>query len=587
MRLYGLTLLCCLLLFSGCDPTRMHDSDLGLTRGQYEKLLSKDALPSEKKDVTHPPIPRLSKIVAMPPVPKIYDEKLISISATDDIPVVDLLLEIGRVANIDIVIDKNITGGLFINMKNAPLLEVFDKIADMADLRYTENNGSFTFEYDDPCLHTYNVNFLNIIRTGSSSMSTSTSVVSGSLSSGSSSSLGSSMTDSFWADMMIDIQNIMTSSRSVSRLKRYGTAQGTAVTATDNSANQSNTPATNSSTATAGASTTGAAAGAAGTNVNISLNKTAGTLNIFTNSRGNKQIAQYLEVLRKKVTAQVLIEVKIAEVALTKQFATGVDFSLLNEKLNVGTQSLSQLSSATFKLSTSQTNSQGDAMTGLLNLLDTFGTTKILASPRLTAINNQPAVMTFADNEVYFNISVVTTPAVLSGTGANIISSQVSLTSAPQTIPVGIVLTLQPSIDLDNNTTLLSVRPTLSRIKEMISDPGFDFLTQQNKLTNVPANKIPVTSVRELDSIANMRNGDIMIMGGFTEKSTSISESGVPFFSRIPLIGWLFSKTSKTDSTLEVIILIKTTIITDKTEIPEYDKMFYKSFFNDPREFDF
>ena len=38
-------------------------------------------------------------------------------------------------------------------------------------------------------------------------------------------------------------------------------------------------------------------------------------------------------------------------------------------------------------------------------MLDTFGTTRTLSSPRLHAINNQQSTMTFAENKVYFTVA--------------------------------------------------------------------------------------------------------------------------------------------------------------------------------------
>lgn len=585
-----LTISIAILLLVSC---RFHDTQMWVSREKYEEMLSKNALPKEESKI-HAPIPRLSKIVAMPSVPKIYDKKLISVSATDDIPIIDLLLEIGRVANVDVIIDKNIEGGLFINVQNLPLIDVLNKIADMSDLRYTEANSSFIFEYDDPYLHTYNVSFLNVTRQGSSSMSVSTSVVSGSVSSGSSGSLSSSMTDTFWTDMVTDVTNITKGVNQASQIKRAKASDTQASQiATDTQSNGNNvkgdSTSTNSTTST-GQSNNQSSSGSSGSTPSaiISLNKTAGTLNVFTSGKGHKRIKEYLDALRKKVTAQVLIEIKIVEVSLSKNFEFGVDFTQVANYLSTNSTGISSLSDTTFVAKSGKFGYDGSkTISATLNALDKFGTSKILASPRLTAINNQPAVMTFADNEVFFNISVTTTSAVIGGDGKNIIAPQVNVTSTPQTIPVGIVLTLQPSIDLDNQTTLLTVRPTLSRVKDSKEDPGFTFLVKQNKVTDVPTNKIPITSVRELDSVANMADGDVMIMGGFTERSKAITEAGVPILSRIPVVGWFFSKTAEVEIAKEIVILIKTTIINEKTGIPKYDKFFYKNFFNDPREFEF
>ena len=41
-----------------------------------------------------------------------------------------------------------------------------------------------------------------------------------------------------------------------------------------------------------------------------------------------------------------------------------------------------------------------------VQLLDQFGDAKVLSSPRISALNNQPALLRVVDQEVYFNIEV-------------------------------------------------------------------------------------------------------------------------------------------------------------------------------------
>ncbi|QED23337.1 Putative PulD/PilQ-like tipe II secretion/type IV pilus secretin [Candidatus Deianiraea vastatrix] len=543
-----------------------HDRNIGFTRTEYENSFGRDALTKDQKLQKEPPIPRLSKIVAMPSNPKLNEEKLISISANEDIPIVDLLLEIGRIAGIDIVIDKRIEGETFIEMQNRPLFEVLDRIAEVADLRYTKQMGTIIFEYDDPYLVTYDVNFLNINRSNSSSMSVSSSVLSsgGGAGGNSTASLSSNTPDTFWQDMTSNITQILQSAQSISQQKRF----------------QVSSTSGNSSSSSSSSGGTPVISGG-----QIGLNKSTGMVSIFTSSKGHTKVKQYLDQLQKKATAQVLIEVKLVEVILNRDFQTGVDLNYITSSGNkVGTNGLSQISAPTF--SSSFTTTAG-TLTNAVNLLSSFGTTRVLHSPRTMAINNQSTIMTFADNQVYFDISVSATSPVVSGTGQTVVGSNVNVTSSKQTIPVGVILIIQPSIDIEKNEVMLSVKPTMSRIKTTVQDPGFTFSVQQAKATGVPTNSIPVTEVREMDQIVYLKSGEIMLMGGFTERYIDTQEKGIPFLSRIPLIGFLFSRRSETVEMKEIVILIKATVMSDKKEVDEYDKYLFKTFANDPREFNF
>ena len=590
------------ILLIGChniDLTANHDAEIKFTRIEYEKALSKNAISKEQQISDAPAIPRLSKIVAIPANPNLNEEKLISVSANEDIPIVDLLLEIGRIAAVDIVIDKRIIGETFIEMKNRPLFEVLDRISEVADLRYSQQNGTIIFEYDDPYVATYNINFLNITRTNSSSMHVNTSVLSGNMNSGSSSSLSSSTDDTFWADMTQNVNQIVNSSLSISNKKRFSKINQTQNGNSTNSGGTNNNTSTPSQVANQGS--TNSPSQSSGQNSgsslsgsgNISLSKSSGMISVFANSKGHLKIKEYLEDLKMKVSAQVLIEVKLAEVVLNKNFQTGIDLSFFgnvgsNGTVKLKTNSLSQITNPAFSASGGSTT---QSMTAAVNLLDSFGTTRILSSPRVVAINNQQAILTFADNQVFFDISVSTTaPQTSTATGAvqnTVVPSILTVTSSPKTIPVGVVLVLQPSIDLEKGTIMLNIRPTVSRIKESKEDPGFNYITKTAGVTDVPANMIPVTSIREMDVVLNMKSEDIMLMGGFTERYTDIKEIGIPIISRIPLLGWFFTKRIEVYETKEIVLLIKATIVNEKTDIQEYDRYFYKTFFNDPRELNF
>jgi general secretion pathway protein D len=55
----------------------------------------------------------------------------------------------------------------------------------------------------------------------------------------------------------------------------------------------------------------------------------------------------------------------------------------------------------------------GGSLSSTVKMLDTFGNTRVLSSPRIMAINNQTAVLKVVDNLVYFSVQV--TPAVTTG----------------------------------------------------------------------------------------------------------------------------------------------------------------------------
>jgi len=105
-------------------------------------------------------IPTINKSVISLPPPTIGGDKMISFYVDDKTPIKDALIELGRVAEVDIDIDPKVSSGIIINAKNRPFKEILDRIASQAKLRYTYKNRVLYFEPNYPYLKNYIVDFL-------------------------------------------------------------------------------------------------------------------------------------------------------------------------------------------------------------------------------------------------------------------------------------------------------------------------------------------------------------------------------------------------------------------------------------------
>ena len=72
---------------------------------------------------------------------------------------------------------------------------------------------------------------------------------------------------------------------------------------------------------------------------------------------------------------------------------------------------------------------------------------------------------------------------------------------------------------------------------------------------------IPTITKRNANTELVVNDGETVVLGGILSKSEGESESGVPFLSDIPLIGWLFKKKSKYENQAELMIFITPTIV--------------------------
>ena len=160
-----------LLIFSlqSCSQGTLDPFDMstGLSREKYRGLLTRDRVSEKKKKISYKKsrkkarIPKISKLIMAPPPPVIGGEKTISFSVTDQAPLKDVLIELGRIANIDIDIDPAISGSVIINATNRPLKEIIDRIATQGGLRYSYKNNVLYFQSGSAYPKNYYVDYLS------------------------------------------------------------------------------------------------------------------------------------------------------------------------------------------------------------------------------------------------------------------------------------------------------------------------------------------------------------------------------------------------------------------------------------------
>lgn len=559
---------------------------------EIDKNTALDMAPVVTAQLGAPPIPDVAQVLAAPKPPKVANTKLVTLAVTDDVPLRDVLFELGRLANVDIEVGSGLeAAGINLRASNRPFNEVIERIATLANLRYNVTGNAIRVERDAPYVKNYSLDFLNIVRSSSSTYGSSTNVGGGGgssssgggssssggggqISSGSGTSISLTAESDLWSSLDASIAEILSYSPQVAGATPAATAAGSAA---------------------APAPAAGGAEAGKGSHV---INRQVGVLAVNGTQRQHEMVERFLAVMSRNASAQVLIEAKIVEVALSDQFASGVDWNRVLGELNKSYVGLGQyiptVPSTTLGLSTAGTNNpaltfginQGD-LGAVMALTQTFGTTRTLSSPRLSAINNQQAVLTFAKNAVYFDCKY--TPGnTTAGTGATSATSTDPTLDCPQkTVPIGIILSILPSVNLDTQEVTLNVRPTLTREVGTAKNPVTGFLKSQARSTAaadaIPDITTPIIEAREIDSITKVKSGGVMVIGGLMEEGTRTSETGVPGVAELPIFGNLFKSRSEDTGKRELIIFIKATIVNPDGSTHEVDRKVYNKFITDPR----
>ena len=551
---------------------------------------------------------------------------LVSISVNQTVPLRDVLFELADQADYDLELDPNIRGSIIYTARERPFDMVIDRISDIAGLRYKFEDDVLRVELDQPYNKTYKIDYLNYVRANKSAISNNISVVSGSeADTGSNFKTEASSESDFWGELEANLGQILgnAQNRSMRTLRdpRVTAAaqnpdvvpvaptqgeNGVQVSAPDVVLNVDSLPVDEMDDP----QMSGGSNRQEGNGFSFAVNRQAGLVTIFGNQKAHKEISEYLTELKRSTTAQVLIEAKIIEVQLFDQFSAGVDWQALSLLSGEGVLQFGSAAGVDSGISTLGTrvpplgtnalegilanntatrpsNSLGDGnfvvgflgndVQAMVQALQSFGTTKALASPRLTVLNNQSAVLNVATNVVYFEIEV----DVQSATRDQ--PRSVEVDSDIKNVPEGVLVNVQPSIDLENQTITMALRPTITRVTQRVPDPGVAVVAEEAGIAL--DNGIPELSVQEIDSVIQLRSGQPIVMGGLLEDRAVTTEGAVPVLGEMPLFGAAFRNQQDQIMKTELVILLKATIIDPTETIHNTDKDLYRQFSGDRRPF--
>jgi type IV pilus secretin PilQ/predicted competence protein len=162
----------------------------------------------------------------------------------------------------------------------------------------------------------------------------------------------------------------------------------------------------------------------------------------------------------------------------------------------------------------------GGNTTGFIRALESFSETKVLASPRILVLNKQRAEIHLGDQLGYETSTV----------------SQTSTTQTVQFLNIGTQLRLRPFVSSDG-WIRMEVHPERSTGK-------------------IDSNGIPQTNTSQVTSNVMIPDGATIVIGGLMDTEVNKDWEGIPFLSRIPLLGYLFRHTIDDTPKKELVVLL-------------------------------
>lgn len=280
-------------------------------------------------------------------VPMIEDrkgtEKLITFSLRDA-DIRETMLSISKTIGCNVTLDPDITGKATADVKNVTLTEALDAILTPLNLQYKKKNNVIRISKLTPETRFFKVNYIDVIRTGSSNLTTFLNVASGG---GGGGAISSTSTSDVWKDLESGIKGLL-SEKGI-----------------------------------------------------ILINKSSGIVMVTDIPSNLKKVAAYLEKIEGSIQRQVMIQARIVAVTLSKEFQMGIDWSKISALYGIKgevSQSLSP-SSGLFQIGLSE----GD-FSLLFDMLSTQGKVNILSSPRISTLNNQKAAIKVVKSDVFYEV---------------------------------------------------------------------------------------------------------------------------------------------------------------------------------------
>ncbi|MFH2068257.1 MAG: secretin and TonB N-terminal domain-containing protein [Candidatus Omnitrophota bacterium] len=246
-------------------------------------------------------------------------------------------------------------------------------------------------------------------------------------------------------------------------------------------------------------------------------------------------------------TNQVLIEAQLLEVTYSNNKALGINF-LLQSKM-IGDV---RLSGPSFGVVPAILPSDAASVyfglthrdfSAIFNALANDGEVRLLQSPRIMAISGTPAVITTTEQFPYVTSTV-------SGGSATVAPT---VTSVLNTVDVGTTFTVTPLIQ-GNRTVALSVNLVVQRVSEIVDVP----IISGNL---VLSQKYPLVASRSTSQNIVLWDGESLVVGGIMSRDDLKSENRFPVLGKIPLLGYLFKRSSLTKKNTELILFLTPRIV--------------------------
>lgn len=574
--------LCLMMSISLMLNACAHQSTIKPSNGHIDGKIANQPVNQANNQAATAPIPQLAKSNPQLPRPKATTKAQTYSVVVNEVPVKEILFALARESKLNIDIHPSIQGRATLNAVDQTLPAILERLAKQVDLTYKMEGNTLFIAPDSPVLRTYKIDYVNMNRDTKGFIGADGQISSASQSSGVggtvSNSIGSGVNNSsrtsvdstsknhLWESLIINIKELLAETDKEVIVSRFGEAANTSARSNSKSrkSNGSVTYSADEGDAKLAKEERDAAKIEYTTlqAANVIANAETGVISVRATNKQHEKVQEFIDKVMGSARKQVLIEATIVEVQLSDGFKAGIDWSRLGRSSNGSGFTFSQqLNAGSFTPGTIvQRGTGGGLVAGYfnpasivgniaasINLLKQFGDTKVLSSPKLTVLNNQTAVLKVVDNLVYFTVQAQQT------TGTTTNQPFTTVTTTPNTVPVGVVMSVTPQIN-DAGNVNINVRPTITSLIRYVPDPNPQIPTNQG---------VPEIRTREMESLLQINSGSTAVLGGLMQDEIQRNSDQVPGLSKIPGVGNIFKGRDDLNKKTELVIFLRPTVITN------------------------
>ncbi|HEY2103632.1 MAG TPA: secretin N-terminal domain-containing protein [Chthoniobacterales bacterium] len=190
----------------------------------------------------------------------------------------------------------------------------------------------------------------------------------------------------------------------------------------------------------------------------------------------------------------------------------------------------------------------GNYLSAIVHAMESTGRFRVISRPMVFTSNNKKAIIANGQ-EVPVPVSTL---------------SNVTNVSAATTG----VAAVQSSIEYKKVALQLEVVPLINSEKEVSLDilQKIDSVVP-NSNVNIGGNSVPTIATRYIRTNVSAPNCATIVLGGLITDNKQISKSGIPYLSRLPVVGPLFRMTTRNHDRTELIILMRPEVSLTKLDL--------------------